>query len=119
MLGGGASGGGKAGEERNYLVVLVCGKRPNNEFYQIEKARGDEYNFDGGKDELFAVQLEFKTLPPGTSQIAMLLGGGDLCKSFVARFNGKTTTASLSTNGQENRQVRVPVLVWEAKGAAK
>ena len=49
----------------------------------------------------------------------MLLGGGDLCKSFVARFNGKTTTASLSPNGQENRQVRGPVLVWEAKGAAK
>ena len=119
VLGGGASGGGKAGEEGNYLVVLVCGKRPSGDFFQIAETAGGNYNFDGGKDELFAVQLEFKTLPPGTSQIAMLLGGGDLCKSFVARFNGKTTTASLSTNGQENRQVRVPVLVWEAKGAAK
>ena len=119
VLGGGASGGGKAGEDGNYLVVLVCGKRPNGEFYQIEKTAGGEYNFDGDKDELFAVQLEFRTLPPGTSAIAMLLGGGDLTKSFVARFNGKSTTASLALNGQEGRQVRVPVLVWEAKGTSK
>jgi hypothetical protein len=69
--------------------------------------------------EMFAAQLRFQTLPPGTSAFGIAFGSGDLSKSFVARFDGQYATIPFSQSEQAERQMRVPVLVWESKGKDK
>ena len=117
--GGATSEGGTEKGKGGHATVLIAGKRPNGVFYPIARTSETEYsfNFDGWKDKLFHVLLLFEEghLPQGYESGSVLFSFDmrKLCADFRARFWGTYSEVTLSQSGQEERKVRVPVLVWE------